>query len=196
MIKELNLKGLACPKPVIAVKNELNELENCVLKVIVDNSFAKENIIRFCENLGIKSNVLSEKDNEIVIQIKKGSVLEKESTKNYELEDSLIFISSDKFGDGEEELGKILMKGYIYTLTECMPYPKNIVFANLGVKLATENEETVQNLKILEENGVEIFSCGACLDYYNLKDNLNVGKVTNMYSIVEMMQKSKKVISM
>ena len=98
-------------------------------------------------------------------------------------------------GEGNDELGKVLIKGFIYTLTECKPYPKYIIFVNSGVKLTTENEATVENLKILEESGVEILSCGTCLDYYGLKENVQVGSITNMYTIVETMNKSLQTIS-
>ncbi|EPZ53377.1 dsrE/DsrF-like family protein [[Clostridium] sordellii ATCC 9714] len=88
------------------------------------------------------------------------------------------------------------MKGYIYTLTESKPYPKSILFVNSGIKLTTENEATIENLKILQDAGVEILSCGTCLDYYGLKDDLKVGTVTNMYTIVETMNNSSKTISL
>lgn len=98
-------------------------------------------------------------------------------------------------GEGNEELGKVLIKGFIYTLTESKPYPKHIILVNGGVKLSTENEATVENLKILEESGVEILSCGTCLDYYGLKEKLQVGSITNMYTIVEIMKNSLQTIS-
>ena len=81
-------------------------------------------------------------------------------------------------GNGNDELGEVLMKGFIYTLTESKPYPKSILLVNSGVKLSTENYDTIGNLKILEEAGVEILSCGTCLDYYGLKESLKVGSVT------------------
>ncbi|MDX5642742.1 sulfurtransferase-like selenium metabolism protein YedF, partial [Clostridioides difficile] len=94
-----------------------------------------------------------------------------------------------------EELGKVLIKGFIYTLTESKPYPKYVLLVNGGVKLSAENEETIENLKILENMGVEVLSCGTCLDYYNLKDKLQVGTVTNMYTIVETLKNASNTIS-
>jgi selenium metabolism protein YedF len=120
-------------------------------------------------------------------------VIEEKTTEA--LADTCIFINSDKMGTGNDELGEVLIKGYIYTLTECKPYPKSIVFVNSGIKLTTVNEATVENLTILQEAGVEVLSCGTCLDYYGLKDNLKVGNVTNMYTIVELMNNSTKTIS-
>ena len=131
----------------------------------------------------------------ISIEIKKGENVIIEKNENIALEDKCIFISSDKMGEGNEELGKVLIKGFIYTLTESKPYPKHIILVNGGVKLSTENEATVENLKILEESGVEILSCGTCLDYYGLKEKLQVGSITNMYTIVEIMKNSLQTIS-
>ena len=127
--------------------------------------------------------------------IKKGENVIIEEKKQEELEDKCIFISSNKMGNGNDELGEVLMKGFIYTLTESKPYPKSILLVNSGVKLSTENYDTIGNLKILEEAGVEILSCGTCLDYYGLKESLKVGSVTNMYTIVDIMKNSSQTIS-
>ena len=98
-------------------------------------------------------------------------------------------------GSGNDELGNVLIKGFIYTLTETKPYPKSILLVNGGVRLSADNEATIENLKILEEAGVEILSCGTCLDYYGLKENLQVGTVTNMYTIVDILKNSSNTIS-
>ncbi len=195
MIREINLKGMSCPKPVIETKKELEKLDDCILRVTVDNTFSKENILRFCENLGYDRKVIFEEESEITIEIVKGNVSEVKSIEKNEVDETVILINSCEFGKGEEELSKTLMKGFIYTLTESKPYPKTIMFANSGVRLTTENKDTVESLKLLENCGVEILSCGMCLDYYNLGDNLNVGKVTNMYSVVENLKNANKVIT-
>lgn len=198
MKKELNLEGLSCPKPVILTKKELENNDLKILVVTVDNVFSKENILKLCKNLNYESKVLVEEESLIKIEIKKENVsldLIKEE-KDFDLEDKCIMITTDEFGKGEKELSDILMKGFIYTLTESKPYPKHLILVNSGVKLSTINEATVCNLKILEENGVEILSCGTCLDYYDLKDNLKVGSVTNMYSIVEILKNVKNTVTL
>ena len=139
--------------------------------------------------------MIKEEKDLISIEIKKGENVIIEEKKQEELEDKCIFISSNKMGNGNDELGEVLMKGFIYTLTESKPYPKSILLVNSGVKLSTENHDTIGNLKILEEAGVEILSCGTCLDYYGLKESLKVGSVTNMYTIVDIMKNSSQTIS-
>ncbi|HBG5344352.1 TPA: sulfurtransferase-like selenium metabolism protein YedF [Clostridioides difficile] len=196
---KIDARGLACPKPVINTKRELDNLEEGIVVTTVDNETAKENVLKLAKSLNCEANIVDEKENFISIEIRKGkNILDKQNildNKESELDDTCIFISSDKMGLGNDELGKVLIKGFIYTLTESKPYPKHILLVNGGVKLSAENEETIENLKILENVGVEILSCGTCLDYYNLKDKLQVGSVTNMYTIVETLKNASNTIS-
>jgi selenium metabolism protein YedF len=195
MYIEINAVGLACPKPVINTKKELDKIDNGIVVVTVDNDIAKQNILKLSNSLNCESKIIKEEKDLISIEIKKGENVIIEEKKQDKLEDKCIFISSDKIGNGNDELGAVLMKGFIYTLTESKPYPKSILLVNSGVKLSTENYDTVENLKILEAAGVEILSCGTCLDYYGLKESLKLGSVTNMYTIVDIMKNSLQTIS-
>ena len=195
MYIEVNSVGLACPKPVINTKKELDKIDNGIVVVTVDNDIAKQNILKLSNSLNCESKIIKEEKDLISIEIKKGENVIIEEKNQDKLEDKCIFISSDKIGNGNDELGAVLMKGFIYTLTESKPYPKSILLVNSGVKLSTENYDTVENLKILEEAGVEILSCGTCLDYYGLKESLRLGSVTNMYTIVDIMKNSLQTIS-
>ena len=195
MYIEINAVGLACPKPVINTKKELDKIEEGIVVVTVDNDIAKQNILKLSNSLNCKAEIIKQEKDLISIEIKKGENVIIEEKKQDELEDKCIFISSDKIGNGNDELGAVLMKGFIYTLTESKPYPKSILLVNSGVKLSTENYDTIENLKILEEAGVEILSCGTCLDYYGLKGSLKLGSVTNMYTIVDIMKNSLQTIS-
>ena len=195
MYIEVNAVGLACPKPVINTKKELDKIDNGIVVVTVDNDIAKQNILKLSNSLNCESKIIKEEKDLISIEIKKGENVIIEEKNQDKLEDKCIFISSDKIGNGNDELGAVLMKGFIYTLTESKPYPKSILLVNSGVKLSTENYDTIENLKILEEAGVEILSCGTCLDYYGLKGSLKLGSVTNMYTIVDIMKNSSQTIS-
>lgn len=97
-------------------------------------------------------------------------------------------------GKGDPELGRILMKGFIYTLTEVEVLPKTIIFYNEGVKLAVENSESLNDLKNLEERGVEILCCGTCVNFYGLTDEVKIGSITNMYNIVNKQMNARRVI--
>ena len=99
-----------------------------------------------------------------------------------------------RMGTGNDELGKVLIKGFIYAVTQLDTLPKKMLFYNGGATLTTEGSDSIEDLKSLEAQGVEILTCGTCLDYYHLKDKLVVGGVTNMYSIVESMAEAGKII--
>ena len=195
MFIEIDARGLACPKPVINTKKELDKIESGVVVATVDNEIAKENILKLAKSLNCETKILKSEENLISIEIKKGENVIIEEKKDNSLDDTCVFISSDKMGSGNDELGNVLIKGFIYTLTETKPYPKSILLVNGGVRLSADNEATIENLKILEEAGVEILSCGTCLDYYGLKENLQVGSITNMYTIVDILKNSSNTIS-
>lgn len=189
MIKEIDARGQACPRPVILTKKELDNLLEGSVTTIVDNEVAKENVSKLAQSLGLSFSVDKKSEVEYHIQIIKGeankSIKEEISVK---LEKNTIAIGSNKMGQGEEELGKILMKSFIYTVSQTEPYPENIVFFNSGVYLTCEDSPVLDDLKALQSKGVDIQSCGTCLDYYNLKEKLKIGGISNMYSIYEKMK--------
>ncbi len=182
-MKIIDCKGLACPKPVILTKKELEGMTEGELKVIVDNAAARENVSRFAKNQGLEYNV-NEKDGLYHIIIKKTAQQTCELM-NFDNKNLIIMITSDKFGSGEDKLGAALMKSYLYALTESDKKPEKMFFVNGGVKLTCEGTEVLESLESLNSAGVEIFSCGTCLDFYGLKDKLLIGGITNMYTIVE-----------
>ena len=195
-IKKLNCEKMACPMPVITTKQELEGIEKGALEVTVDNKTAKENLLKLAASLEMAVE-LNEEENLFkitFIKTKEGSTNQSSEQEveqvKIEAQNEVVLIGSNLLGSGDEELGKILMKGFIYTLSETKPYPKKMLFINTGVKLTAENEEAIENLKKMEAEGVEILSCGTCLDFYNIKDNLAVGRVANMYDIVEALKQN------
>jgi len=190
-MKEIDARGLVCPQPVILTKKALEEMSEGEVVAIVDNVTARENVSRLASSLNYEYEVSEDKGcHYIKIRKKAGA------QKSEEKEDSIaIVITADKLGQGAEELGKVLMKSYTYALTETKPLPKTVMFLNSGVKLTSEGSEVLENIRKLEASGVEIISCGTCLDYYQLKEKLQVGIVGNMYSIIEKMNGAGKVIN-
>lgn len=190
-MKEIDARGLVCPQPVILTKRALEEISEGEVVAIVDNITARENVSRLAANLNYEYEI-SDEEGCHYIRIRKVSGNQKPIVKEESL---VIVITSDKLGQGAEELGKVLMKSYTYALTETTPLPKAVIFLNSGVKLTSEGSEVLENIKKLEDSGVEIVSCGTCLDFYQLKDKLKVGIVGNMYSIIEKMNSAGKVIN-
>jgi selenium metabolism protein YedF len=190
-MKQVDARGLICPQPVILTKKALEEISEGEVVAIVDNITAKENVSRLAGSLNYEYEV-SDENGCHYIKIKKAAA----AKKSVEREESIVIVmTSDRLGQGAEELGKVLMKSYTYALTETSPLPKAVMFLNSGVKLTSEGSEVLENIKKLEDSGVEIISCGTCLDFYQLKDKLKVGIVGNMYSIIENMNSAGKVIN-
>ena len=195
--KLLDCTKLECPMPVIKAKQELEKEGEMLLDVIVDNEIAVQNLTKLANSMGYKSSSKKQDEN-FCVNIKKNantSLNQDKSNLKIVEERQTILIKTSFLGVGDDSLGSTLMKGFIFTLTQSKPLPKKVMFLNSGVKLTTENEETVKNLKILEKEGTDIVSCGTCLDFYNLKDKLKVGSVGNMYDIVDSLnQSSNKLI--
>lgn len=189
MIK-VNAIGEVCPKPVIMTKKALKEIESGVVEVSVDNQTSKENVEKMAKEMGHTFET-KEEGNVFVITITKAGEKQENSS---EEENIVISIGSDKMGEGEDELGKILIKGFIYALTEAETLPKTVLLYNKGVLLASTFEDAVKDLKVLEERGVEILSCGTCANFYHVQDQIKVGTLTNMYTILERQMKATKVI--
>lgn len=182
--------GQVCPVPIIMTKNALKDIEEGQVEVSVDNRISLENLQKMSKEMGYDYVVEESGDIfKIVINKMRESVELRESEEN-----TVVVIDSLHMGKGDVELGRILMKGFIYTLSEIEELPKTILFYNEGVKLAIEGAESLQDLKSLEERGVEILSCGTCLNFYGITEKLRVGSVTNMYTILERQMKATRVI--
>ncbi len=186
-IKTVDGRGLACPKPVLETKKALENLTGETLITLVDNAIAVENVKKLLTKLSYSFEVTTKDDYfEIKILNTKGETQSMETVEEKSLKDQSILFTSNKIGKGDDTLGQVLMKGYIYTLSEMTELPKYIMFVNSGVELTTKGSESIDDLKALEDRGVEILSCGTCLDYLSIDlSDLAVGSVTNMYTIVD-----------
>ncbi|SMP59101.1 sulfurtransferase-like selenium metabolism protein YedF [Anoxynatronum buryatiense] len=202
MNKEIDARGLNCPMPLIQTKKALDALPEGSVRTIVDNETAKENIQKFAKSMDYRYTVKENQGNFYIdifkeLKYREMRVLDLEmEPESFPKSDLVVMISKDYLGEGSEELGRILMKGYLYTLTEVLPMPKTLVFVNSGVKLTCAGSDSLDNLRKLEENGVEILSCGTCLDYFKLKSMLMVGGISNMYTIVEHLNKAKNTLQL
>ncbi len=200
MVQKIDLRGKECPIPVIQTKKALEATKDHSIITIVDSDVSKENIEKLAKSLKYKSTV-KEAQGEFYIEIFKQSGIDLSEelsypSKNSSPEDLTVMITRDTLGDGKRELGEVLMKGYIYTLTEAPKTPKNLLFLNSGVHLTVEGSPVIDHLRRLEEKGVTILSCGTCLDYYKVKNKLVVGGIGNMYDMVEKSSGSKKTVTL
>ncbi len=192
----IDCKGLNCPIPVVNTKKYFDNLESGVGVTIVDNEVAKNNVVKFVRGNGFTYEVEEKEGNLFYITITKGKAKAEELKLENDTSREEIFtivIGSDKLGNGDDELGVALMKSCLFALSEAEVVPDNLLFLNAGVKLVVEGALTLDSIKRLKERCVNVQSCGLCLDFYGLKDNLEVGEITNMYAIIEMMNKGRTI---
>ena len=197
MEKYIDAKGLACPKPVILTKKELDALKEGSVRTEVDNMVAKENLSKLASSMNFEYTVENLGEERFIVTILKGienSSISGNLEKKTDLESNVLVIQSDQMGKGSEELGKILMKSFIYTVKETKPYPKAILFYNAGVRLTCKDSDVLEDLIYLEKAGVDIISCGTCLDFYGIKEGLMVGSISNMYSIYETLKNGSNTV--
>ena len=176
-----------------------------MVEVHVDNEIAVQNLSKMAKqkNLEYKCEKLEEQHyiikinaeaEGVSIQQKAPAENDKEICYPDRKSNTVVVLSSNQMGNGSEELGQILMKGFIFALTELDELPNTVLLYNSGVKLSTEGSNSIEDLKTLQSQGVEILSCGTCLNYYDLTEKLQVGDVTNMYFILEKMAQADKII--
>ena len=197
-MKTIDVRGLACPGPVIKTKDIIEKELPSILNVIVDNKAASENVRLFCESRNYEISIRQEGNNFHVTGNLKGDSPCEESVCDpvrTDINKIMVMISSNSIGHGDDELGEKLMVSFLKTLKEMGPELWRLVFVNNGVKLTVEGAEVLPVLQEVENSGTKILVCGTCLNHFNLLDKKLVGETTNMLDIVTAMQLADKVIS-
>ena len=183
--------GEPCPIPVVKATKALRELgEPGTLEVRVDNEIAVQNLTRMAA--GNHLPVQAEKKGEHLFVVTM-EVAEPVGDAPAE-EPALTCVDSETMGRGSDELGKLLMKSFLFAVSQLPRLPRTVLFYNGGAKLTVEGSESLEDLRNMEAQGVEILTCGTCLNFYGLAEKLAVGGVTNMYAIVEALANAGKVI--
>jgi selenium metabolism protein YedF len=185
----LDCRGLACPSPVVETKKKISTMASGTLTVLVDNDTARKNLLKLADSLNMEAVSREEDGLFAVTLLKEGPKAVLDDTKG-----KTLMVTADTLGRGNEDLGAILMKSFFYALSESDRLPEAVYLVNSGVKLACDGSPVMDSLGKLVELGVEVHSCGLCLDFFQLKENLRVGNVTNMYAIVEGLMNSRPII--
>ncbi len=187
---EIDCRGKACPEPVLMAKEALERSEGEFL-IVVDDSSSCENVKRFLHAQGASVNV-ERRGTEFHLRVSKGKATPKADRTGAET--VIVYINSNLLGVGDEALGGILMRSFLRTFLDLEKKPSRFILINSGVSLATEGSPVLETLSALSEQGVEILACGTCLDFYGLKEKMRVGRVSNMYEIVESLQRAGRLI--
>lgn len=191
MTRSIDARGLSCPQPVILTKRAMDENSREEIITIVDNPAAVENVSKLAASQGYSFTVNKQENSSYIHMVRS----EKETAAEDSAErDLVIMVKTNHFGEGDQELGNILIKSWAYTLTEMDDKLKALIFMNGGVHLTTEGSPILDHLAFLQGKGVEILSCGTCLDFFNKKDLLQVGQVTNMYTAMDLLSRAGKTI--
>ena len=199
---QVNAMGDACPIPVVKTKNAIKEMNGAgVVETLVDNEIAVQNLTKMAnqKGYGVKSEKIGENEYKVTMTI--GDAVPAEEAEEEVVcqvpakgKNVVVVISTAQMGSGNDELGTALMKGFIYALGQQENLPKTILFYNGGASIPCEGSVSLEDLKSMEAQGVEILTCGTCLNFYGLTDKLAVGGVTNMYVIAEKMTQADLIV--
>ena len=196
MSKLVDARGLACPQPVILTRKAM--AESADVTIVVTSETSRQNVRRMAERAGWQVTVEAD-GADYYLHIRRGNAVVDEGEAAAVSPPPaggplVLVVSGDKMGRGDQELGEVLVRGFFHTLGEIESRPDTIIFFNAGVWLAAEGSPVLDDLCSLEAAGVSLLACGTCLDYFELKDRLAVGRVSNMYEIAETMLSAGKVV--
>lgn len=195
MTETIDARGLECPEPAIQTGKALRDHDTII--VIVDNPASVQNIQGAVMKRGFAVEVEQEGDDfHLHIVRKEGATTDglEDDLARLSSGETVVFLPADTIGRGNDELGSILIKGIIYSLTQVEPKPDTLILMNSGVKLAVEDSDLLEDLHSLTASGMRVLVCGTCLDYFGLKEKLATGEVSNAYTIMETLLEAEKVI--
>lgn len=198
---QVDARGDACPIPVVKTKQALQSLQGAgTVETLVDNEIAVQNLTKMADQKGYQVSSEKQSDDCYRVLMTVGDQESNETPEKCrckplpEQRRIVAVVSADHMGEGNDELGRALVKGFLFALTMQEELPATVLFYNGGAHLTCQGSDSLEDLKTLQDRGVEILTCGTCLDFYGLKEQLAVGSVTNMYDIVERQMKADLVI--
>jgi len=196
LAKILDFSGLACPLPVIRTKEALDAAGAEPLMVVVDNAAARDNVTRFAQSRGCTVSAAEAGGCfHLTIQPPTGAAAETCVLPQPApaAASRVVVFASDRMGEGDPALGEILMRAFLQSLVQ-MEVPQKLLFYNRGVFLTLGDSQVLAELKGLAEMGVALLVCGTCLDFYQVRERLAVGQVSNMFSILEAQMQAASII--
>ncbi len=201
MMIKIDARGDACPLPVVKAKKAIAELHGAgEVEVLVDNEIAVQNLTKMAQQKGYLYSAEKLAEQEYRVRFTRSGEASETPTEEAPAcapdtrTDTVVAISSDKMGIGADDLGKTLLKAFVFALTQQDQAAQNMLFYNGGASLTCEGSPMLDDLKALEAQGVEILTCGTCLNFYGLTEKLAVGSVTNMYTIAEKLTQAGNVV--
>ncbi len=190
----LDMRNKACPIPVVECKSALVTMQaGEQIQILVDNEVAKQNLWRLAQKQGCSYQCEEQENHCFLITLQ---VQNLPKTEKNDQEGAVVAIGTACMGRGDDTLGRMLMKSFLYSLTELEVAPSFILLFNEGVQLAVHDSASLEDLRTLEKKGTQIAVCGACLDFYKLKEALAIGYISNMYAIAGTMATAKTLVNL
>ncbi|MGB9723768.1 MAG: sulfurtransferase-like selenium metabolism protein YedF [Chloroflexia bacterium] len=196
MPRIVQARGLPCPQPVLLTKKAMQEADDIL--TIVDGPEQAENVARMARQAGWQVEVDGKEEAVYVrlVRPQEAPQVQKEEARPT-AGPLVLMVPGETMGRGESaELGHVLIRAFFHTLLEIERRPDVIIFYNSGVRLVVEGSPILEDLRALAEQGVQILACGTCLGYFDLKDRVAVGTVSNMYAIAETLLGAGRVVSL
>lgn len=199
----IDTRGQQCPAPLIATKRALLETgKGDSFMVLTDSKTSMDNISRFLKDNKTEFSSKEENNTWIITVTKKVPDISRTKAEDYctsEIPhfaqgDFVIAFTSDKMGEGEEELGRLLILNFIKAIKDLDILPLKMVFYNNGVKLGADDSPVVAHLREIEKMGVELLLCATCAKYYSLEEKIRIGTLSNMYDIARVMASAGNVV--
>lgn len=196
-MKTIDARGLACPQPVVLARRAM--ADGATFVITVDNAVAVANVTRMARSAGWNSTVDEKAADLINITLAPAAAADRPPEPSPEPAAAssgalVVFLASDQIGEGDPELGALLMRAFLHSLQEVEPRPSHIICMNGGVRLAAEGSPVLEDLRDLEQSGTQVWLCGTCLDFLGLKGRVGVGTVSNMYSLTELLLNAARVV--
>ena len=196
----IDMMGQPCPKPVVEARKALAQPDTTDVLVLVDNLIAVQNLQKMSDGLGYQLSYVQNSETDYAVTIQKvdsgvAAVPAAAAPASSQTGNIVYFITADQLGISDTHPGRKLIKGFLYALSESPDVPEAILLVNTAVMLATDDSETLEDLKALEKRGTKILVCGDCIRYYEITDRLAAGSVSNMAEIVEVMTSAARTIT-
>lgn len=205
--REVDLRGMTCPAPVIKTKKLFDDQNVTTVEAMVDDDVCVNNLQRLAKTLKANFSVQDRGGHFAVTLDRSGSAIQQtegghtDPTPAKSLHNSapaqtgtILFIASDTLGKGEEEFSRTLLNLFLQTIFDSGLQPRAILLINSGVTLLARESQTLKVLNDLKNAGCEVLACGLCVDFYQLKEQIPREQITNMFAIAEYLFAAEKVI--
>ncbi|GAB1427770.1 sulfurtransferase-like selenium metabolism protein YedF [Aminivibrio sp.] len=195
---KVDARGRNCPQPVMMTKTLVDSGER-EIEILLDNAVSASNVRRFLEKSGYAVSIIDEEGTITLEGSRSGReriAAPVSPVPEKGLQDGVLLLTGDTIGGEDTDLGEVLMKGFLGTLSRTDCPPANIALMNEGVKLALKNTSTCDHLTALSKKGVSILVCSTCTNHFGITQEIGIGVISNLSEIARVLLSSAKTITL